>query len=416
MDELKSLPERSVKYIKYFFKWLAIGLLLGAAGGLVGTLFHKLVELVIGVREVRPWLVWLLPLGGLATAGMYAAARVPLDTNRVIKAVHRKEDVPIIMAPLIFVSTVITHLFGGSAGREGAALQIGGAIGWNLGRLIRLDERDMHLAVACGMASVFSALFGVPVAAAVFSLEVASVGIFYYAGLVPCLTASLTAGAIASALGVKGVSLGLPELPAMTLASVGAVLLVAVCCAVLSIVFCLALHHTEAAAKAHIKYPWLRPMVGGAAVAVLTWLVGTYDYNSLGLDVVQRAIGGSAEPEAFALKMLFTVLTVSFGFKGGEIVPTMFIGSTFGCLVGTLIGFQPGFCAAVGLISLLCGVLNCPFAMLVMSVELFGSEALPLFAAAVAVSYTLSGTYGLYGEQNLVYSKLRAMYINIHTK
>ena len=413
---LKTLPKRSVKYIVYFFKWMSISIAVGLVGGAVGVPFHILVEKAGEIRQENLWLIWLLPIAGVAIFFMYKAAKMPLDTNRVINAVHLNEDIPLRMAPLIFVSTIITHLFGGSAGREGAALQIGGTVGYNLGKLFKLNDMDMRLIVCCGMAAVFSALFGLPVAAAIFALEVASVGTIYYAGLIPCLCAALIAKQMALFAGIEPVTFSLAAIPSVSFASIGMTMLVSIICAVMSIFFCIALHGSEDLGKKFIKIPWLRPVFGGLMVALLTVILGTTDYNGAGMNVIAEAMAGNASPWAFFLKMLFTVLTISFGFKGGEIVPSMFVGATLGCALGIACGFNPGFCAAVGLLAMLCGMLNCPFAIIAMGVEMFGAGGIIFYAIASALGYTMSGTYGLYKEQHLVYSKLRAMYIDIKTR
>ncbi|MBE6680020.1 MAG: chloride channel protein [Ruminococcaceae bacterium] len=411
--------KKVLKETKIFLKWVLIALLLGVVGGLVGSAFHILVDIATETRENNDFLIWLLPLGGLAIVFLYrfAHATKGVDTNRVIEAVDAdNKSIPFVMAPLIFVSTVLTHLFGGSAGREGAALQIGGSIGYKIGKLLRLDKRDMHTIVMTGMSALFAALFGTPVAATFFAIEVVSVGVMHYAGLVPCIVSAFMSSFIAKAFGLHPVRFEGIAIPDVNIKFMGKALVLAVLCALLSVVFCVSLEKCEHLFKKVFKNPYVRIFVGGCVIVALTMLLGTHDYNGAGMNVIERALSGSARWEAFVLKLLFTVITVSAGFKGGEIVPTFFIGSTFGCVVAPLIGLDPSFGAALGFIALFCSVVNSPVASVILAVEVFGGEGILFFAAVCCISYMTSGYSGLYHSQRIVYSKYSEKYINIHTR
>ncbi len=386
------------------------GLLCGA----VGTLFHILLDGAKQVNHQYPWLLYGLPLGGIATVALYRVWGVKKDrgTNLVLLSIRAGEKLPANMAPLMFISTLLTHLFGGSAGREGAALQIGGSIGTMLGRFFDLDESDLKVMTMCGMSALFSALFGTPVTASIFSMEVISVGIMHYSAFLPCIISALIASSIAQFCGVTPECFPLSSLPPLTLSFWLKTVLLAAACALLSILFILALHNTGLLYRKLFKNQYLRAAVGGVAVVTVTLLIGNRDYNGAGMEVVARAIGGEAVPYAFVLKILLTALTLGAGFKGGEIVPTFFVGATFGCTVGGLLGMDPGFGAALGLIAMFCGVVNCPITALILSAELFGLAHIAVFALTCAVSYMLSGRYGLYSGQGLVYSKIRNEYIN----
>ena len=394
-------------YIKTFIKWLIIASVLGVVGGVLGSIFHILVEQVTHIRIKCGWIILLLPLGGVVITAIYRffKSKGHIDTNRVLEAVRNRGNVPLVMVPLIFVSTAITHLLGGSAGREGAAIQLGGSLGYNLGKLFHLNEKDMHIIVMSGMSCVFSALFGTPLTAAVFSLEVASVGIFHYAGLLPCIISSVVAYQISLAFGLAPVKFSNVLFEAVSLQGVIKVMVLSLLLALVSILFCTAIRKSEHYMKKFIKNPYIRAISGAVIIVILTALVGNQDYNGAGMGVIERAIGGSARPEAFLLKIIFTAITISAGFKGGEIVPTFFIGSTFGCVAGALLGLDAGFGAALGFVSLFCCVVNCPLASLVLSVEVFGAEGILYFAMAVAICYLMSGNGGLYGSQKIIYSK-----------
>lgn len=398
-------------------KWVIFATITGTIVGLVGSVFYFLLSFVTIVREQNPWIIYLLPLAGLAVVATYHFMHNDNDggTNLVISAVHSGDRIPLRMTPSIFISTTLTHLFGGSAGREGAALQIGGSIGNSLGKLFRFDEKDTHVVIMCGMSAAFSTLFGTPMAAAIFPMEMVSVGVMYYMALVPCVVSSLVAHGIAVLLGVAGETFHVAGIPGLELVPSLKIVLLASICAFLSMAFCVLLHKTEHLYKKCLKNRYLRIFIGGCAVVLLTVLVGNNDYNGAGMHMIEDAIGGEVAPEAFLLKMLFTALTIGAGYKGGEIVPTFFVGATFGCLMGQFIGLSPSFCAAIGMISLFCGVTNCPISTLLISFELFGFEGMPYYLLAVAFSYMLSGYFGLYSSQKIMYSKYKTDFINRHT-
>ena len=423
MERLKNLIIHKItsawQYVRTFFKWLSIAFVTGIVGGLIGSLFGICIKYANSLDSSLWYLIFFLPLGGVAIVALYKLCGIENDpgTNCVIESIRSKNHIPYAMAPLIFVSTVITHLFGGSAGREGAALQLGGSLGTAIGRLLRLGESDLHIALMCGMSGLFSALFGTPVTAAFFALEVISVGVAYYSALVPCFISAVVSYFVSVHLGAAplrfDISKSIPDLDILPLLSVAAL---AAACAVISIVFCVAMKQTQKWAKVLIKNDYLRVIAGGAVIVLLTLAVGSRDYNGAGSDIIANALNGNAKPAAFALKIIFTAVTIGCGYKGGEIVPTLFIGSTFGCVFGSLLGLDPVFGAAVGMICLFCGVVNCPVASILLSVEVFGTGGVIFFGIASAVSYMLSGYYGLYSSQKILYSKLKAEYININTK
>ncbi len=407
MESYKETGKAVLTYIKSFVKWVLLAVLVGMVGGAVGSVFHICIDIATELRTEHSWIIWLLPIGGLAIAGMYTACKKygKIDTNRVLEAVRTEEKIPFLMAPLIFISTIITHLLGGSAGREGAALQLGGSVGYRIGRLFRLNKGDMHLIVMTGMSAVFSALFGTPLTAAVFAIEVVCVGTWHYAALVPCVTASLVGVGMAQWFGLHPVHFAGVVFPSLSVVSALQTAALALLCALCGMLFCKAIHTCEHVGEKHFANPFIRTVVGAAIVVALTFLLGTYDYNGAGMDVITRAVGGEARVEAFLLKIVFTAITIAAGFKGGEIVPAFFIGSTFGCIVGPLLGMNPGFAAAIGFVALFCSVVNCPIASLLLSLEVFGAEGILLFAVACAVSYMLSGKGGLYRSQLIQFSK-----------
>ncbi|EES48700.1 chloride channel protein [Clostridium botulinum] len=402
------------KYIITFFLWVVIAGITGLIGGFIGSLFHLSVEYATRFRIENDWIIFMLPLGGALIICLYKIFKLGsnIGTNLVIDSIRTDGKVPFSMSPLIFISTVITHLFGGSAGREGAALQLGGSIGSQVGKILHLDEKDMHLITLCGMSGVFSALFGTPLTATFFAMEVISVGIIYYSSFIPCIVSSIVAYKVSLLFGLEPVRFNINVIPNISTENIIKVAILGALCALVSIIFCETLHKTNKFLSNLIKNDYLRIICGGLAIVALTFIVGCRDYNGAGMDIIANAINGQAKPEAFILKIIFTAITISVGYKGGEIVPTFFIGATFGCVVGGLIGLDPRLGAAIGLVALFCGVVNTLITSVILSIELFGSSALILFAVACGVSYMLSGYFSLYSSQKIVYSKLKAEFIN----
>ena len=386
--------------------WSIAAVFIGAASGLIGSLFHVLLERVTEIREHTPQLIYFLPLAGLAIVFFYTVVHQGNNhgTDDVMDAVKSGRQVSWLFIPLIFISTVLTHLFGGSAGREGAALQIGGSLGSVIGKTAKLKSEHMRTVILCGMSSTFTALFGTPIAATIFTIEFISVGIIHYSALFPCLICSLTALGIASLFGIAPTSFSISGIPELSLKNLLLCIILAILCAIVSIIFCQVMHSSSKLAK-KIKNPFIRVLVGGAVVVVLTLIVGNYDYNGAGMEVIDRAISGSAVPYAFLLKMLFTAVTISFGFKGGEIVPSFFIGATFGCVMGGLLGLPASFAAALGLIGVFCGVTNAPIASIFLAVELFGNEGFVFYAIVCFLCFVLSGHIGLYESQRHLFTK-----------
>ena len=416
VERAKALIRLAALYVCSLGKWLLLAVAVGLVCGVIGTAFHVGVHEATLLRGERPWLLWCLPLAGLVIVGFYKLTKTEgQGTNAVIDQVHLGKGLPILLLPAIFLGTVLTHLCGGSAGREGAALQMGGTIGFHTGRLFRLDDKDLRIATLAGMAAFFSALFGTPLTAAIFSIVVISIGVMYHAAMFPCLTAALTAYGVSLALGVEPTRFTV-EMPVLATGTMLRVAVLASLCALVSVLFCGVIHGMEHLMAKYLPNPWVRVVTGGFAVIALTYLCGTTDYNGAGMDVVTAAVEqGTAHPAAFLLKLLFTAVTLAAGFKGGEVVPSFFVGATFGCVAGPLLGLPAGASAAIGLVAVFCGATNCPLASTLLSIELFGDAGLLYFALACVISYMLSGYSGLYSSQTILYSKLKAQYINVHT-
>ena len=398
-------------------KWVIFSILVGLVVGLVGTAFYLSLSFVTIIFTQNRWMLYFLPVAGVTIVALYHVLHDEKDTgtNLVISSIHSDDQIPFRMFPLIFVSTLLTHMCGGSAGREGAALQIGGSIGSSMGTLFRFNNKDKHIMIMCGMSAAFSAVFGTPMAAAIFSIELITVGIMHYSALVPCVLSSLVAHGVAVWFGLSSESFTITSMPTFRIKSALIVSVLAILCALVSVLFCIIMHTTEHAYKKYITNPYIRAFVGGCIIIVLTMVVGDYTFNGSGMGIIEGCFEGEVLPYAFLVKIIFTALCIGAGFKGGEIVPAFTTGAAFGCLFGVLTGFSPSLCSAVGMIAVFCGVTNCPISSLLIAFEMFGYEGMPYFLLTVAFSYMFSGYYGLYHSQRIVYSKYKTNYINKNT-
>lgn len=382
---------------------LVVGLLVGAWGGL----FARLLEGAALVRQQTTWAMFLLPLAGIVVVWLYRRGGIKTagGTDLIIQAARGEQPVSRLLAPVIFLATLLTHCFGGSAGREGAALQLGGSLAEFVRKGVRMGEEFQDLAIMCGMSAGFSAVFGSQITAALFALEISCVGMLPLGALFPCVVSSITAGTLARAMGVRAVSF---YLTASTPGPVqyGQVLVLAVACGLLSMLVCYAFDGVRAGLERLFPNPYLRVVAGSVGVILLTLMLGSKEYLGTGDALIYGAIhDGQADPVAFAWKILFTALTLGCGLKGGEIVPSFAIGATFGCVVGPLLGLPAPYAAGVGMISMFCGVTNCPLSALVLGFEVFSFCNPGGFLMAVAASFLVSGYGGLYAKQKFAFSK-----------
>lgn len=390
-----------------FLKWTILGLLMGLLGGLLGAAFHHVLHFVAHLRAEYPWLVFLLPLGGLLSVGLYHLLKLQGNrgTNEIIDAALHGHPVKPQVAPGIFLATTITHFFGGSAGREGAALQLGGASASLLAHLFHLRESNRQLLIMAGMSAVFAGLFGTPLTATVFCMEFESIGTLFSPALLPCFLAAFTASRVSLFLGVHAETYLLDTVYPLSLGSLGQYLILAVLISLLGIIMCTVFHKAEHLATHHVKNSCVRIFAGGVLVALMTVIAGNQRFNGAGMDMALQAVAGEADWYSFLVKMLFTAVTLAAGFKGGEIVPTFCIGATFGCVAGGLLGIDPGFAAALGLVGLFCCATNSPIASILLSIEMFSGANIYVFAFVCVVCFVLSGNYGLYASQLLPFEK-----------
>ena len=401
------------KNILYFIRWTAISIVMGTVCGLIGTAFGYGVIYAQRLFKTHSFMLYLMPVAGVLIVLLHQMFHElgNRGTNLILESISSDERIPMATLPCIFISTILSQAVGASAGKEGAALQIGGCIGNYFGDVFHMDERDKKVMIMSGMSGCFGAIFGTPLAAAMFGIEVISIGVAYYAALVPCVFASFIGAQISGALGLHGESFLILHIPEFSLVPALYTVGLGLTCALLSVCFCILLHETQHLYKNKIGNVYVRILVAAGLSIALAFIFGR-DYCGAGFNLVEKAVDGESAYLGFLLKMIFTAVALGGGFKGGEIVPTLAVGASFGCTFGLLTGFEPSLCAAAGMLATFVGVTNCPIATMFLGFELFGFEAMPYFAVAVAISFTLSGYYGLYSGQKFTYSKTKAEFIN----
>ena len=401
------------KNILYFIRWTAISIVMGTVCGLIGTAFGYGVIYAQRLFKTHSFMLYLMPVAGVLIVLLHQMFHElgNRGTNLILESISSDERIPMATLPCIFISTILSQAVGASAGKEGAALQIGGCIGNYFGDVFHMDERDKKVMIMSGMSGCFGAIFGTPLAAAMFGIEVISIGVAYYAALVPCVFASFIGAQISGALGLHGESFLILHIPKFSLVPALYTVGLGLTCALLSVCFCILLHETQHLYKNKIGNVYVRILVAAGLSIALALIFGR-DYCGAGFNLVEKAVDGESAYLGFLLKMIFTAVALGGGFKGGEIVPTLAVGASFGCTFGLLTGFEPSLCAAAGMLATFVGVTNCPIATMFLGFELFGFEAMPYFAVAVAISFTLSGYYGLYSGQKFTYSKTKAEVIN----
>lgn len=417
--KLEKIFSQSIyNYILSVIKWSVSSIIIGICGGVIGTLFVKSLNFVTLIRTNYNWIIYLLPIAGLLIPLIYGVLKVTsFGTNQVFESAKTNKKISILLLPAIFLSSAITHLFGGSAGREGAALQIGGSMASFLGKIFKIDQQKHNILIMSGMAAVFSAVFCTPLTAAIFAVEVITVGYLYSYALFPSFIASLTAFLVSTKLGCQPEHFRVKNFPSLNSKTILFVVLVSVLGALVSILFCKTMHKTSDIFSKYIKNPYFRILIGGLAVVLLSVIFSSGDYNGSGINIIENIFNdGELKYEAFLLKILFTAITISSGYKGGEIVPTLFIGATFGGTIASILGMSVPFGAALGIAALFCGVTNCPISSLFLCIEFFGTDGILFFGLCIFISFLLSGYTGLFSGQTLLFSKTTDKKININAK
>lgn len=401
----------------YVARWTALVAPGAIAIGSAVALFLWALEGATAFRFAQPWLLWLLPVAGLFVGVMYhwLGRSAEGGNNLIMDEIHEPGGgVPARMAPLVLIGTVVTHLFGGSAGREGTAVQMGGAIASTLTRWFKLDPEDTSILLTTGIAAGFGAVFGTPLTGAIFALEVLSIGRMSYRALLPCLIASVIGDLTVSAWGIHHTAYHIAPLAASGFAHLNAMLLAKVVVGAAafgfaSVLFAETTHSISRVFKRAVRVPYLRPVIGAGVLIALTLLVGSRDYlglsvtspDSHAVTLVSSFVAGGAHPTSWMWKLLFTAITLGSGFKGGEVTPLFFIGATLGNTLAVLMHAPVDLFAALGFVAVFAGATNTPLACTLMGIELFGADAAIYIATASFVAYLFSGHSGIYVAQRI---------------
>lgn len=420
-NKLVSVPEKmNLKNLKEavftLFKWIFICILIGILSGSASALLLSSLEWAAQMRELNPWLLWLLPIGGLIIGLVYHYyGQEVVKGNNLLLIEYAKPEkiIPLRMAPFILVGTFITHLFGGSAGREGTAVQMGGAIADQFTRLFQLDSSDRKTIIILGISAGFASVFGTPLAGALFALEVLYFSKLSLKSIFLSFFVAFTAYFTVEIWSVKHTHYFIPIVPNFDSIVLLWTIIISIIFGLTAMLFSRSTHYWGILFKKSIAYPPFRPLAGGIILAIAMYLIGTTKFMGLGVPVIVDAFTNPSNNSDFLLKILFTGFTLGAGFKGGEVTPLFFVGATLGSALSLFVPLPIGLLAGMGFVAVFSGATHTPFACTVMGLELFGFESGLYIALACFIAYFASGTKGIYqsqivrGPKHRLYKKLK---------
>lgn len=382
--------------------WFLICSIVAICVGSATALFLVSLEWATNFRDANYWIIALLPIAGFIVGAFfhYWGKSIEAGNNLIIDNIHNpKKIIPFYMAPFILIGTIITHLFGGSAGREGTAIQMGGSIADQFTTLFRLKNQDRQILLIAGMSAGFGSVFGTPLAGAVFGLEVYNIGNIKYNAIFPAFVAAILADFITHSWGVGHTIFSIPNIPHIDIINLIYVIIAGIAFGLTARLFVKTTGFVSSLSKNKIKYPPLRPLIGGSIIALIVFISGSTMYIGLGVPTISESFIIQQEPYSFAIKLLLTAITLGVGFKGGEVTPLFFIGATLGSALSLVIPIPIGLMAGMGFVAVFAGAANTPLACSIMAMELFGSECGVYVAIACIVAYLISGHNGIYSSQ-----------------
>jgi H+/Cl- antiporter ClcA len=401
-EQVRTSLRALLSLLLYLLRWSGIAVAAGLLGGSASALLLWSLNLATTVRESHLWLIALLPLAGLAVGCMYRyfGTAVEAGNNLILDEVHDPQrTVPVRMTPLILIGTFLTHLFGGSAGREGTAIQTGASLADQLARPLRLSRAERRILLMCGVSAGFASVFGTPLAGAVFGMEVLAIGVVSYEALVPCFIAAFAGDLTTRAWGVAHTIYTVSDASAITARGLLVAALAGAIFGLVAMLFARTVHAVADVFRRYIAWSPMRPFAGGVVVAAAVLALHTTKYIGLGIPGIVAAFHGPQPPYDWGAKFLFTVVTLGAGFKGGEVTPLFFIGATLGNALSYVLPLPSSLLAGMGFVAVFAGAANTPIASSLMAIELFGSEAGAYAAVACVFSYFFSGHNGIYNAQ-----------------
>lgn len=416
MIKISSLKNKSTSLILCYslMKWTIIASVVGMLTGSVLAFFLKSLDFATNQRLSNPWLLFLLPVGGVLVSFLYSryGKNSNKGNNLIIEKVNEEDcEIPLRMAPLVFFGTIVTHLFGGSAGREGTGVQIGATISEYVGKLFKLDKVDSRIILMSGISSGFSSIFGTPIAGTIFGLEISSIGTMSYEALIPCFISSFVGNYVTGLWGIHHERFSIGKVMGVTYTGILKIVIAAILFGLASKLFSELTHKLNDVFSKFISNNMLKSFIGGIIVISLVYILGTRDYIGLSTQLMSDAFKGKVSPLAFFWKLIFTSFTLGSGFKGGEVTPLFVIGSTLGSTLSGILNVSTPLLAALGLIGVFTGATNTPISSFVLGIELFGSQGLIYLFITCIISYIFSGHTGVYTSQKIGKSKSKLIKI-----